>query len=193
MSITSAKSGGTGISLALDNNYMEPIATTVVGSGGVNQITFNDIPQGYKHLQIRGIMRVSSGTAGTDDLRMQFNSDTSTNYAYHALYGTGSSAGANALTTASITIAGRANIPRNGISANIFGVTITDILDYANTNKYKTVRNLSGLDDNSTNGVVSLSSGLWQSTTAISSIKLFDESGYDFSQYSRFSLYGIKG
>ena len=53
MSITSAKSGATGISLALDNNFMEPIASTLVGSGGSSVITFNDIPQTYKHLQLR--------------------------------------------------------------------------------------------------------------------------------------------
>mgnify|MGYP000739741444 CR=1 FL=1 len=50
MSISSAKSGGTGISLALDNNFMEPIASS---TGGSSTIVFNDIPQGYKHLQIR--------------------------------------------------------------------------------------------------------------------------------------------
>ena len=52
MSITSVKSGSGGISLALDNNYMEPIATMVVSATSVNSITFNDIPQIYKHLQL---------------------------------------------------------------------------------------------------------------------------------------------
>ena len=49
MTISSVKTGAVGLSLALDNNYMEPIATTLVGSGGVNQITFNDIPQSYNN------------------------------------------------------------------------------------------------------------------------------------------------
>ena len=50
MSITSVKSGATGISLALDNNFMEPIATTLVGSGGANTIIFNRFPLIQKHL-----------------------------------------------------------------------------------------------------------------------------------------------
>ena len=53
MSITSAKTGSTSLSLALENNFMEPIASTLVGAGGVSTVTFNDIPQTYKHLQIR--------------------------------------------------------------------------------------------------------------------------------------------
>jgi hypothetical protein len=171
----------------------ESIATTTVGAGGASSITFSSIPSTYKHLQIRGIMRVSSGTAGTNDLFIQFNSDTAANYSRHALYGTGSTAGANGNGSTSSPYAGRACIPRNGISANIFGVTITDILDYANTFKYKTIRNLSGMDDNSTNGVVSLSSASWQNTNAITSITLFDENSYSFSQYSSFALFGIKG
>ncbi len=52
MSITSAKTGSTSLSLALENNFMEPIASTLVGAGGVSTVTFNDIPQTYKHLQV---------------------------------------------------------------------------------------------------------------------------------------------
>ena len=71
MSITSVKSGATGISLALDNNFMEPIATTLVGSTTVNVVTFNDIPQTYKHLQIRAISRrTGSSSSGATDWKI---------------------------------------------------------------------------------------------------------------------------
>jgi len=63
MSITSAKTGATGISLALENNFMEPIASTLVGASGSAIIEFNDIPQTYKHLQIRLIGRTNRSTA----------------------------------------------------------------------------------------------------------------------------------
>jgi len=43
--------------LSADNNYMETIASTLVGSGGASTVTFSNIPQGYKHLQIRGITK----------------------------------------------------------------------------------------------------------------------------------------
>ena len=74
MSITSLKTGTTGLSAALDNNYMEPIATTVVGSGGVASIAFNDIPQIYKHLQIRGIGRTANAVTD-ENIVLQFNFD----------------------------------------------------------------------------------------------------------------------
>jgi predicted patatin/cPLA2 family phospholipase len=75
--------------------------------------------------------------------------------------------------------------------ANIFGAGVIDILDYANTNKYKTVRALSGHDNNGS-GYVNFESGLWMSTSAITSIKLFT-AGNVYAQYTQFALYGIKG
>jgi hypothetical protein len=74
-------------------------------------------------------------------------------------------------------------------AASIFGAGIVDILDYANTNKYKTLRALAGVDFNGS-GRVGLTSGLWQSTSAINAITL---EGSSFVQYSSFALYGIKG
>lgn len=193
MSITSAKSGATGISLALDNNYMEPIATTVVGAGGVNTIVFNDIPQGYKHLQIRGIIKTDrSGTS--DYYKLKFNSDvTNTNYSYHELKGNGTSvlteAGANSTTQVAVE-----RIAAGQQAASTFGATVVDILDYTNINKYKTVRYLTGFEDNSSNtGQIILGSGLWLSTVAITRLDLSPGGGTLFSQYSRISLYGIKG
>jgi hypothetical protein len=76
--------------------------------------------------------------------------------------------------------------------ANVFGGVVIDILDYKNTNKYKTVRILSGTEYNNSNGGVSFNSGLWQNTDAITTITL-QPSGANFAEYSQFALYGIKG
>jgi hypothetical protein len=67
---------------------------------------------------------------------------------------------------------------------------ICDVLDYANTNKFKTLRSLTGNDRNGS-GSIWLDSGLWRSTSAITSIKF--TTGTAFAQYSQFALYGIKG
>ena len=67
-------------------------------------------------------------------------------------------------------------------------------LDYASTSKYKTVRAITGTNANtsSANFAVSLGSGLWQSTNAITSVTIAN--GYDFfSTSTTFALYGIKG
>jgi hypothetical protein len=77
-------------------------------------------------------------------------------------------------------------------SANIFGVGVCDILDYADTNKYKTVRTLTGRDFNGS-GDVRLHSTNWRNTATVTSIKVSDSSGANLAQYTSVALYGIKG
>ena len=169
----------------ISTNSYESIATTTVGAGGQSSITFSSIPSTYKHLQIRGIGRTS---AGGESLRLRFNSDTGANYANHELYGTGSAASAYAEFNVNSNFAD--SFAPSSASANVFGVGVIDILDYANTNKYKTIRALSGYDNNGS-GYAVLNSGLWRNTTAIDTILLFFGSG-NLTQYSTFALYGIK-
>jgi hypothetical protein len=191
MSITSAKIGASGISLALDNNYMEPIATTLIGSGGALSVLFNDIPQNYKHLQIRFIARTSSSGNGQDDLSLIFNSDFSTNYSWNR-YG---SSGVGIVSGGSGSASGyqlQEYIARNGQGSNVFSTGIIDIIDYKSTYKYKIVKAFGG-DDNAstTNGAIMLDTMSWQSMNPITSIYL-SATGSSFLQNSRFSLYGIK-
>jgi len=162
----------------------DSIATVTVGAGGTSYAEFTSIPSTYQHLQIRAIVRSSSGGyAG-----VTFNSDTGNNYASHELYGNGSSASAGAYTT-------RADIPlmpsATSSAASTFTALIIDVLDYANTSKYKTLRSLEGWDANGS-GYVELQSGLWQSTSAISTLRITCAYGQSWQQYSSFALYGIK-
>ncbi len=193
MSVTSMSTGATGISLALENNYMEPIATTLVGAGGTNSIIFNDIPQTYKNLQIR-LMSRNNRASTADTLGIQFNGDTSiSNYVWqHYIYANNGSAGAAGYGTGVNASIYLGDCPSASASANIFSISVTDILDYGSTSKNKTLRSLNGKEaGTSAQGFVSFSSGAWLSTTPISSIKIFCNNG-NFVQYSRFSLYGIK-
>jgi hypothetical protein len=82
-------------------------------------------------------------------------------------------------------------IVQGGATASVFGAGVIDILDYANTSKYKTIRTLSGWDKNG-GGNVGLSSGLWLSTSAISSIVIGSQTG-NLVTNTQFALYGIKG
>ena len=179
-------SGGAAAGAA--NSY-ESIATTTVGGGGSSTITFSSIPATFTHLQIRAISKTNRTSDSVDSLKIQFNGDTATNYAYHELIGNG----ANALAD-SVTSNAYAAIARTAGNANtsFFGGFTCDILDYKNTNKYKTVRTLSGVDLNGS-GAVFFNSGLWQSTSAITSILIAPETGTLLNQYSSFALYGIKG
>jgi len=168
----------------------ESIQTVSVGSGGTSSIDFTSIPSTFKHLQIRGIGRLSdSGTA--EDMRMQFNADTGSNYIrVHYLYGDGSGAFAGSGTTNSYITLFR--MTANTATSGVFGTMVLDLLDYQNTNKYKTTKALAGFDRNGA-GEIFLESGAYMSTNAVSSIKLYSNSASNFLQYTQFALYGIKG
>ena len=191
MSITSAKSGATGISLALDNNYMEPIASALVGSGGTGAITFYDIPQTYKHLHLRCHSQGTYSATDYDNVSMYFNSDTGNNYTYHNLRGNGTGVASGALYDYPRIVAQYTHVaPSND---NIFGISIIDILDYASTTKYKTMRSMGAADSNGAGGA-GMAFGAWMNTAPVTSITIFENnSPYTWNQNSRFSLYGIKG
>jgi len=172
-----AASGGTPIVGAYD-----ALATVTVPSGGSSSITFSGIPGAYTHLQLRSF----SGTTGAGDIFLRINGDTSSNYYSHLLYGTGSSANAYSTSgTASYWMVGNSYG-----TANAFGAAITDILDYANINKNKTLRALYGYDTNGA-GQLNFGSSLWNSTSAINSLTIYPQSG-NLIQYSSFALYGVK-
>ena len=172
----------------ITNSY-ESIATVSVGSGGTSEINFTSIPSTFKHLQIRIIGR-GTQSAASNYLQIQFNGDTASNYyGAHWLNGSGSAATAGADGAASVIYAER--LTAANATASIFGVNVIDILDYESTSKFKTTRNLGGYDANGS-GQITFSSGLWRSTSAITSIKITPAAS-DFAQYSSFALYGIKG
>jgi hypothetical protein len=175
--------------LAVVAGTYESIATVTVGSGGAADVEFTSIPATYTHLQIRCLVRGDRASTRID-VAMRYNSDSGANYyAVHALEGTGTAATAYADSTNNRNIPGY--VSAGSATASVFGVEIIDILDYANTNKYKTFRSLGGVDVNGS-GYLSLRSGLWMSTSAISNIIFFPDGG-NFAQYSQFALYGIKG
>ena len=164
----------------------ESIATTTVGAGGVSTVTFSSIPSTYKHLQLRFMARVSGATS-LDNLTMRFNATAGTAYTTHYLQGNGASAGSSYVTiNGSELYVGR--LTGANSTSGMFGVGVIDILDYQDTNKLKTTRSLSGQDQNGS-GELFYWSGLFNSTSAISEIKLLN----DYAQHSSFALYGIRG
>jgi hypothetical protein len=175
----------------LVGNY-DALATVTVPSGGLTSITFAGIPQtGYSHLQVRCIARGTSGSA-TDNWYLQLNEDTATNYSQHYIYGNGTTVVGSGL-GANISTPYMGLLPSTANTANAFGASVVDILDYTNTNKFKTMRSLSGYDNNGTDGYMFLYSSNWRSTNAINSIKFTPVSGSgSFAQYTQFALYGVK-
>ena len=171
----------------LSSPYYDSIATTTVGSGGAGGVVFSSIPATYKHLQLSIIAR-GNRTGALDELGMRFNGG-SANITYHTLNGNGSTASATGATAAGWSWC--APSASASETAGVFSALVIDILDYSNTNKYKTFRALNGYDSNGS-GRMYLASGVQLDTAAINDITIIP-SNTTIAQYSSFALYGIKG
>lgn len=157
------------------------IASATLNSNG--SFNFTSIPQTFTHLQVRftGNIYVSTGS-GISAVYVTANSDNVNAGGGHQLYGNGSSviSSYDSLSSLIFSCYGFTNT----VSAAVW-----DILDYSNTNKYKTYRAISGYDANGS-GYVALNSALYKSTSAITSIQLVG-GGNSIAAGSRVDLYGI--
>ena len=176
----------------VENSY-ESIATQTVTSAGVTSVSFTSIPQTYTHLQIRASIR--SNSAAGYDVFYVYNLDgsgSSSQMANHYFYGTGSSVGVNAYTA---QFSGQMGfVPAANTLANNFGAGILDILDYRNTNKNKTLRALTGYDDNgNTTGNPFLTFASAYSaqlgTNAVTNLTFIINNSFAIG--TKFSLYGV--
>jgi len=169
----------------LNVNSYESIMTATV-STAVGYVEFTSIPATYTHLQIRAI---ADTTAGDVSIFARFNGDTGSNYSWHTLYTDGGGSAYsdyNGVSSTSYT-----SFSRGGNGSGVFSASVIDILDYKDTNKYKTLRSFTGKDNNGS-GIIWLSSGSWRNTNAITSITITPDSG-NLKTYTQFALYGIKG
>jgi len=176
----------------------ESISTVTLGSSQ-STISFSSIPQTYKHLQIRGIVRSTYVRAGGSQTPVAMylrvgNSGTiyTSNYAWGELYGTGTSAlsahygGQNTMVVADQTI------PAANSSSQFYGPNVIDILDYQNTNKNKTLRALTGMDQNGSGSCnIALFSAAYFGTQAITDLQFTTDD--NFASGTTLALYGIKG
>jgi len=164
----------------------ELISTTVLGSTTAT-VTFSGLgtsAAAYKHLQLRVAVRSNRAGQNNDGLMMRFNGDTGSNYRWHALEGNGSTV--TSYESGSSTSIGGYYATGATSTTNQFGVMVADLLDFSSASKNKTMRMLGGQ-----NGL-SLNSGAWFSTAAVTSIDIFSLTGNSWVTGSRFSLYGLK-
>jgi hypothetical protein len=132
----------------------------------------------------------STAATGDEPWRFTFNGDTGANYTSHMVYGTGSG---NAIAYSNLNDVATKfyGLPYAGTNVSWGGI-VMDILDYQSTVKNKTVRALTGWDNNGA-GDILLGSALWNNSgTAINSITLTSPAG-NLQQYTSIALYGIKG
>jgi hypothetical protein len=148
----------------------EPIATTTLGSAA-SSVTFSSIPSTYTDL-----VMVIAGSTVSGDGYLQFNGDTSSFYSSTRLYGDGSGAYSDRISSFGVTIGGFTN-----------AVSIINIFNYANTTTFKT----SIARINNPAGFVDATVNLWRKTPeAITQIVASAASNW--ASGCSFTLYGIK-
>lgn len=165
----------------------EAIASTTLSSSA-SSITFSSIPGTYEHLQLRVYGKTNTTGVTSLNMGLRLNSDTGTNYAWHIIYGDGSGTVVDRQTSDTQYLFG--NFPSQD-ATNHFGVLITDIVDYASTNKNKTMRSLVGWENNGS-GQSWFSSGLWINTAAVNSLTVRLYGTGDLASGTVASLYGLR-
>jgi hypothetical protein len=168
-------------------NGFESIASVTVDSSADPFIEFTNIPSTYAHLQIRGIIRTDGG--GPEHSYFRFGTgggsvDAGSNYSSHILFGDGSTAQVENYANSN-----KIEGPPVDTNANQFAGVVVDILDYANIDKYKTLRSYGGFPE-ALGGYLFATGGTWRNTAAIDRIRFFANS-QNIAQYSQLALYGI--
>lgn len=170
---------------------MESIATATLNSSATGQ--FFNIPQTYQHLHLR-IMGQLSVSASPGITAIIFNGDyTVGNYwqGGHVLRGDGASATSGSPLGYTSNSGAFGYAPGTAAGSVRSGFVI-DILDYTNTSKNTVWRAFGGYDANGS-GNVTVASGLWLSTAAITTLDIGSHtSPYQWVAGSTFALYGIK-
>jgi hypothetical protein len=162
--------------------------TTISSNTDTISITGLNTYSDYKHLQIR--MVVKNGSSGTsfDNVFMQLNGDTGSNYSNHYLRGYSGSVSSGSFSPSPYLWIPN-SFPKQG-ETNIYGSVVLDILDFSSSSKNTTVRHLNGAVTSTP--VVTFGSGAWLNTSAVTSI-LFLSGERNYAPGSRISIYGVKG
>jgi len=162
---------------------MTLVSTVTVGSGGAASIEFTSIPQTGTDLILVFSGRADSSATGGWEL--QFNNNTGSVYSQRRLLGTGSAASSETKADTAFQI----YVNASTYTANTFGSGQAYIPNYTgSTNKSVSMEYLN--ENNATEARAVIDAGLFSSTSAITSIKLF-KPGVNFVQYSTASLYTI--
>ena len=156
------------------------IASQTLGSSA-SSVTFSSIPGTFRDL----VLVVNAwATSGSNQETLRFNSNSS-GYNMVTMRGDGSA-------TSSFSYANQAKLyvdgNNNSISTSNDHVSIVQILDYAQTDKHKSV--LWRSDTASISTVAT--AGRWANTAAITSLEIgIEGGGGNFAAGSTFSLFGV--
>lgn len=161
------------------------IADVTVASPQAN-IEFASIPQGYTDLMLVISTRDAKTTGVWSDMRMRFNSDTSSSYPMRLLFGDGASVSSlNQTDTGIIWVWANSN----NSTANTFSNAQVYIPNYTGSNN-KSISIDAVVENNGTTGLNAFTAGLWSNSAAISNITIIAGTT-NFLTNSTATLYGV--
>jgi hypothetical protein len=196
--VTATNANGTSTASAASNSVTPVVPTdfesiaTFVGNDSTPSVTFSNIPQTYKHLQLRISMMPTAGNYPNPSIRLN-GSAANYNRFWHSGNGIDGTTIYNSQSLSGTEF--KLSLSGNATTFPAFpAVAIIDIHDYTRSGSsgYKTLRFLEGISNNSTTAEILLGSGLFYETPAITSIS-FDSTGGAPTSFASIALYGIKG
>jgi hypothetical protein len=160
----------------------EKIATATVGTAGTSFLVMNSIPSTYTDL----MLIINGSSASAMQVRMRLNNDSSSSYSSTVMGTNGSTAsGARSSSITAMPIDYFATFT----TASGSGVSIVQLMNYSNTTTFKNAV----FRANTAGSGVSVGSGLYASTNAITRIDIISADGStNISVGTTFNLYGIK-
>lgn len=169
---------------SIDGLAFQSIAEADLSGGDAASMSFTSISGSFTHLFLIGSVKSDDTTARTDNMNLQFNSDTGSNYeVYQFMATTSDNSGTNtAINSGMIMTAHVSN------TTNDFSSFVMFIPNYADTNMYKNVVGITNAGDQQIN----VNGGLWNNTAAITRIDLSPATGSNLKQYSKVTLFGLQ-
>jgi len=166
------------------------IYSSTAGSGGTSSFDFTSIPSTYTDLLLKISIRSSSSVGTYDPVKIKING-SATNITVRDIYATGSSVGSEAPGSTDANIISYSSNSAN--TSNAFGSLEIYISNYASTSYAKSISADGVSETNGAGAILTLTSSLWNSTSAINAVNIGPYlGGSTWAQYSTASLYGIK-
>lgn len=169
-------------------------------SSSASSITINSIPQWNKDLHVVILGRTDRASNTKSTLAIRFNGDSSTNYSYGQWNVQDGQAGGTPVASLNfynptnvISATSIQSIAVSGATAaaNTFGYGQLTIPDYASSSKHKMLHLMSMCNQGNWVSHGYEGSGLWRSTSPITSITIFDVNGANLVAGSMITVYGM--
>jgi hypothetical protein len=165
--------------------------SSFTSTGAESTVTLGSIPQTYSAIELRMSVRSTRSGNTTDGGAVRFNNDTGSNYHYSIQDHNG-----GAFTA--VNGAGQTSdylfyyYPGGTATSNVFAVSNYSIYGYTQSTG-QTIISSRGYADNGVTHRHGFQGALWSGNAAITSITIFSLTSSNFTNGSKFSLYGLKG